>query len=333
MNLETASALLEALGSKMVGHSGVWARGPCVLAPWLHKNGKDSNPSFGLLVEEGTAPRFHCFTCESGSLAHLLQLVEFRNQQTPGHFHGDLSKAREIVEHAESELPMLPAYSEFGHQPKKIFEELPAYFLDTFTPLELSPRATAYCAQRDLTPAEILKYKLRYDPERDMLVFPYWDVFGRFAGVRGRRVTLTGEAQSSGVGHHDYIVNGVNNSGFTFYNEECLNLPGPVVVVEGQIDCIKVARIWPKTVGNLTAKPIMAKVGKLGQSDSVILLLDGDAAGRAGTEKFKHLLTFLDINVTPILLPWDESSGLKTDPDTMNPAWIQAKFEEINIFS
>ena len=105
MTPESAEALLDALGCKKTGQSSSWMRGPCPLAGWLHKSGKDSMPSFGLMIEEGSVPHFHCFTCESGSLSTLLQIIEFRNHQTPGHFHGDLQKAREIVEMAESELP------------------------------------------------------------------------------------------------------------------------------------------------------------------------------------------------------------------------------------
>lgn len=333
MNLDAATALFEALGSKIMGHSDAWARGPCVLAGWLHKSGKDTNPSFGLFIEEGSVPHFHCFTCESGSLSHLLQIIEFRNQQTPGVFHGDLTKAREIIENAELELPLLPAYSEFGLQKKKVFEEIPPYFLDTFKPVDMIPRALAYCDQRGISKTEIVKHDLRYDSERDMLVFPYWDVFDRPAGARGRKITLTGENTGFAVGHHDYIFNGVNNSGFVFYNEQSLNLPGPVVVVEGQIDCLKVARVWPKTVANLTAKPIMAKVQKLGQTDGVILLLDGDATGRVGTEKFVHLLSFLNIKVMPVLLPWDAALGVKSDPDSIGEDWLRNKFTEIGLFS
>jgi hypothetical protein len=332
MNIDTATALLEALGTKLDSHSSSWARAKCPLAPFLHQKGKDSSPSFGVSIDD-SAPRFHCFTCESGSLSHLLQIIEFRNQQTPGNFHGDLNKAREIVENAESELPMLPAYSEFGTQKTKVFEELPLEFLDSFFPVAANPRSHAYCTHRGFSDLEMLQYELRYDPERDMVVFPYWDVFGRFAGVRGRRITLNGESKSQGAGHHDYVVNGINNSGFTFYNEQALNLPGPVVVVEGQVDCIKVARIWPKTVGNLTAKPIMSKVQKLGQSDGVVLLLDGDSTGRVGTEKFSHLLQFLNIKVLPILLPWDESTGVKSDPDSIGPDWLTNKFKEVGLFS
>lgn len=303
-----------------------------MLAPWLHKSGKDSNPSFGIFCEEGSPPRFHCFTCESGSLSTLLQTLEFRISQNPGLFHGDLSKAREIIENAELELPMLPAYSEFGAQKKKLFEEWPSYVLESYIPVKHHQRAYAYCIYRGFSNGEMDAYDLRYDHERDMVVFPYWDVFGRFAGMRGRKVILKGEA-AGGNGHHDYVWNDINNAGLVFYNEKALNLPGPVVLVEGQVDCIKVARIWPKTVANLTAKPIMDKVMKLGQSDGVVLLLDGDQTGRTGTDKFVHLLTFMGMQVLPLLLPYDEATGVKSDPDSVGPEWLTNTFTGAGLFS
>lgn len=322
MNQEAIESLLVALGTKSAGVSGVWHRAPCPLSPWLHKNGKDSNPSFAFHVEEGEPLRFHCFTCESGNIQKLLQIVEMNILKYPGTFNGDLAKAREIIESLELELPVLPSYSEFSSEKKKVFEELPAYFLETFVPALKHDRAKAYLLERrGFTEEEVTKFDLRYDHERDMVVFPYWDVFGRFAGLRGRRIIFPWET-SYGVGHHDYVVNGVNNSGLVFYNETALNLPGPVVLVEGQVDCIKVARVWPKTVANLTAKPILEKVSKLAQTDGVVLMLDGDATGRAGTQKFLDLLVALRINVLPLYLPYDEATGQKSDPDSIGAEGI-----------
>jgi hypothetical protein len=333
MSPESAESLLQALGSKKASQHGIWSRGPCPLSPWTHKSGKDSNPSFGLVAADGEPARFHCFTCESGSLSKLLQLIEFHNHQTPGRFHGDLNKAREIIEMAESELPMLQPYSEFSGQKKKQFEEWPSYVLDTYLPVKKHDRAYAYCIKRGFSNGEMDSFNLRYDDERDMVVFPYWDVFGRFAGARGRRVILNGDSPSFGAGHHDYVWNGINNAGLVLYNEAVLNLPGPTVVVEGQVDCIKVSRVWPKTVGNLTAKPVLDKVQKLIQAEGVVLLLDGDQPGRDATKKWLDLLTFLGCNVLPVYLPYDDEAGIKTDPDSVGPEWLKNKFQEIGLIS
>lgn len=319
MTPEAASQLMLALGTKSEGHHGVWMRGKCPLAPYRHQSGKDTNPSFGLYVEEGSRPRFHCFTCESGSIEKLLQLLEKAIAEKKP-FHGDLAKAREILESAESELPVLPVYAEFNQQQKRKFEELPGYLLDTYMPAIDVPRALEFARSRGLLDEEILKHNLRYDHGRDMLLFPYWDVFNRFAGIRGRAIG------DHGVKHHDYVFGGVNNSGLVFYNEQVLNLPGPVVVVEGQVDCLKVARLWTKTVGNLTAKPVLEKATKLTQSDGVVVLMDGDETGRAATKKFVDLMVALNTQVLPILLPWDPEAGLKSDPDSVGYDWLKQAF-------
>ncbi len=330
MNLDTATELLKALGTTLDTHSSSWARAKCPLAPFTHQKKKDSNPSFGLTLGDG-GNRFHCFSCETGTLSTLLQLIEFRNQQQPGHFFGDLAKAREIIEMAESELPMLPTYSEFGEQKKKVFEELPPISSEKFVPVFDNQRAIDYCLQRSILAQEVVSYDLRYDKERDMLASVYYNVFGKLAGIRGRKINLHGDAIGPVVQHHDYVFNGINNASLVLYNEQSLNLPGPVVLVEGQIDCIKVCRVWPKTVANLTAKPIITKVNKLEHSEGVVLLLDGDKTGREATEKWIHLLDYMGIKCLPLYLPWDEATGVKSDPDSVGTEFLTKMFKDAGL--
>ena len=118
------------------------------------------------------------------------------------------------------------------------------------------------------------QYDLRYDPKRSMVVAPYRDVFNRLAGARGRSI-LDGPQK-----HYDYTYQSVNNAQLCWYNEPVLNLHGPVVVVEGQFDCWKTVQAFPKTVANLTAKPTMEKMKKLGDCGVVIQIPDRDEAGQ-----------------------------------------------------
>lgn len=320
MNTEQAQALIVALGGKVSSVSGTWVRSPCVLAPWNHKSGKDSNPSFGIACERGKPGRFHCFTCESGSLAKLMQIVEMGVLATPGKFKGDMQKAREIIEQEEVDLPVLPAYSEFDHGEKKQFQEFPAYWLESFMPLATNNRAIDYWLHRGFSLSEALQWDIRYDSEGDRLVFPYRDVFGRLAGARGRGIELPGESHWSA--HHDYTWNKVNNSGLCWYNEQVLDSPGPVVVVEGQFDLIRVARVYPRVIANLTAKPVLEKVFKLTQVEGAILMLDGDQPGRDATKRFCEIHSMLKIPTAVIHLPFDPEAGVKSDPDKLGEQWI-----------
>jgi DNA primase len=250
--------------------------------------------------------------------------MELHILQSPGQFHGDLHKAREIVENEALEMPVLPGYQEFGHKAdQKVFQPLPDYVLETGPLATQVPRAVEYLKYRGFDPDEVCKtWHLRYDHEHDRLVFPYWDVHGRLAGMRGRGVQFPGE--NHWTPHHDYVWNGVNNSSLTWFNEQALNLPGPVIVVEGQFDCLRVAQVWPKTVANLTAKPVTSKVLKLTHSEGVVLMLDGDETGVAATEKYIQLCAIMNTPVLPIYLPTEDENGqkVKTDPDKLGTAWI-----------
>lgn len=340
MNKEQAEELLLALGSEASSESDEWVRGPCPLAAWLHPKKKDSKPSFGIYTAHGEPGRFHCFTCESGSLATLLQTIEFHQSQNPV-FKGDIHKAREIVENEEIELPILQPYSEFVHTEKKGFVEFPQGFLDQWPHVMQSPRAMAYLEHRKFGIADALKFDLRYDQSADRIIFPYRDVFGRLAGLRGRGIAFPGEQHYSP--HHDYPWEVekdvfVNNASMVFLNEQVLDEPGPVLVVEGQFDVMRVSRVFPRVLGNLTAKPMLAKTKKLAQAEGVVLMLDGDDTGRKGTQRFVKLLDEMGVPVMVAFLPLPEDEtnpfpGKKTDPDMLGEAWIEEKLKEIGLLS
>lgn len=334
MNKEQAEGLMVALGTKATSLSHPWVRGPCALAPWLHKKGKDSHPSFGLNIAQGTAGRFHCFSCESGSLDKLIQLIEFHALKDPGRFKGNLPKAREIIEQEEIDLPVLPAYSEFGISDVKKFQPLPEYWLESWLPVAQYQRAMTYLIDvRGFTLSEAVKYDLRYDSKDDRIIFPYRDVFGRLAGLRGRGVQMPGEYHPTA--HHDYVWDDINNAALTWYNEQILDEPGPVVVVEGQFDALRTARAYPRVLANLTAKPMIEKMKKLAQCEGVVVMLDGDATGRIGTQKFVDFLNVLKVPTAVVLLPVEDDQGneVKTDPDKLGEEWIHEELKKIGLVS
>lgn len=321
MSPEQGKEFLEALGAKNPQQHGDWLRSSCVLAPWLHKSGKDSNPSFGLSVREGESSHFHCFSCRSGGLDTLLQTLEFLQQTSPRNLLMDIQRAREIASDDSAKVYPLPQYSEFGVASKH-FEALPEWLLQSFLPAVHSPRAIEYLVHRGFDESDALKFDLRYDTGRDMLVFPYRDVHGRFAGMRGRAVD---HDHAVGYRHHDYEWQDLNNSQFVWWNEPCLQLPGPVVVCEGQMDGMRVARVYPKVVANLTAKPIPGKIKKLQYADAAILLNDNDEAGRIANQKYIQQLGEQMLVAIP-----EFPDGVK-DPDAAGEDWIRSVLRELQV--
>lgn len=329
---EQAVALLLALGSKHSATTAEWVQGRCPLAPWLHKSGKDSRPSFGLSISPGRACHFHCFACQSGDMPMLMQLIEHHVVLSPGLFKGNLAAARSIIELEEVGLPVLPAYEEFNKGDQKTFVELPLHTLAGFQVVSMWPRAMEYLVSRGFTALDWVNGDLRYDSEDDRIVFPYYDVFGRLAGMRGRGVELPGE-KPHWAPHHDYVWSGVNNSSLVWLGEPILDTPGPVVIVEGQFDRLRALKAYPRVLANLTAKPKMSKAIKLAGVEGVILMLDGDEAGRTGTKMFTEALDLLKVPTAVVLLPMVDQDGnpCKSDPDKLGVEWITQALKDVGV--
>lgn len=282
------------LGVDQVHEAGEWVRGTCPLAPFLHSSGKDTNPSFGIKEAIGGA-HYHCFTCTSGTPETLVQTLEMYLKEQPQYKDRfDLESARHILENQALNVYKLPDFEAVhqGHQ----FLEWGTWILDKFPSAMNATRALDYLTNekpapdevrqphhgRGLTIEEVIYWDFRYDPTRDMVVVPFYDHYGKFAGMRGRSIT--------GGLHHDYTFNHVNNTQLVFLNEQCFQNDEPVVVVEGQFDVAVTHRVYKNVVGNLTARMSAEKIKKLSTLDSVILMLDQDDTGKRATEKIATLL-------------------------------------------
>jgi DNA primase len=331
---ETAGrAFLKCLDAKNIQPKmdGKWLRCSCPLARWKHQNHKDNNPSFALEIDPSDEGFYNCFSCGHGSAATLLQTLELYVSQTPEikdkyNFKG----AHEVLDTQELILELPPEYSEFGEGHHKVFVPWPEEYLQGFVHAEKVPLAREYLYQsqvvknefgqkcRGFTELELLPFDLRYDYSRGMIVFPYRDVYGRLAGMRGRSLM---EHK-----HHDYTYEGINNASLTWYNEAVLDYyDGWVVVVEGQFDACRVAQGWPKVVANLTATPTKSKLDKLvGGADGTILIPDNDLTGATSVEKYKKYHQAIGQPFKVLHMP----EGFK-DADEVSSMWLKDQIEAL----
>jgi hypothetical protein len=330
MLIEQAKLLIKALGQTPVHDGGDWVRSSCPLAKYTHQSGKDNNPSFGIFVKEGEHAHFHCLTCHSGKLNELIQVLEMHLTGYPqDRAKFAIPQARSIIENEEVDVLPLPEFSEFSPNVYGEFEEWAAYFLETFPKWNESYDATMYLKSRGMTKQQAVAHDIRYDPERKMIVHPYWTVYGKLAGARGRSIIPDAKYR-----HHDYTWNGVNNAKLCWYNEPVLELGKPLVVVEGQYDLYAVERVYPAVIANLTAKPSPFKMKRLEQCDGAIFMLDNDATGDVAKKKY---VEYCDAHMIPcavVDLPkdYDEAGNLiKLDPDKMGSDWIKGKLLELGL--
>lgn len=312
MTAEQCVLFLQALGAKQIkAKSNGWVEATCPLAPWTHTSGVDHHPSFGLTIKPGERSYFSCFACRSGSAEELIQALELYTKDHPQGM--DFQTCRKILSDELFVIP-LPEYSEHPILDTQ-FVEWPAYWLESFQKTAWADSAASYLSERKVEPSTQDHFDLRYDSKREMIVAPYHDVFGRFAGARGRSI----HPDASGAGKHfDYSFNGRNNARFVWYNELVLNDPGPVVVVEGQFDCWRVALVYQKVVAALTAKPSLEKMKKLADAGIIIHIPDTDAAGAESIEVYRKFCNQLQMEYRLVKL----GEGVK-DPDDCHPDYLK----------
>ncbi|QIN95214.1 primase [Stenotrophomonas phage vB_SmaS_DLP_3] len=306
MNDQQIKLLLKALGSKQISTKGKWVTGTCPLAPFTHKGGTDNNPSFGVKI--GDHSPFNCFSCESGSLAKLVNTLDFHLQKVPSMapFY-DMKSAHQLVDGDELDFLPLPPYEEEFAE-RQVFVPWPEEVLGMFAKLENAPEAVEYLAHREgaLTLEQANEAGLLYDFKKQMIVCPYRNAYGRLAGARGRSIDPD---CPKAYRHFDYTYKvsqevEINNAPLVWYNEQAFNLEGPVIVVEGQFDCNHVRKVWPKVVANLTAKPTREKLRKLSGCESVILMMDNDETGANARDKYMGYLK--DMKVPVAIFEFDQ---------------------------
>lgn len=310
MNEEQALKFLECLGAKNIQElKGNWIKCSCPLAPYKHSKHKDYKPSFGLYVDEHEYAHYNCFACGSGTAFELIQSLELytRSSQEGVYVTYNFKLAHDIVSGEEIVPYELGPYQEFGASSQKIFEPWPESYLESFDLALNVPLARDYLLSskdhvnefgqkcRGISEEQCTQFDLRYDWARGMVMFPYRNVYGAFAGIRGRSIT---EKK-----FHDYTFNGINNAQLCWWNETCLNLPGASVVVEGQFDGIRVAKYWPKVVATMTAFPSSQKLKKLTHSEAVVVIPDNDETGLSSVGKYREFFKTTGTSFYPLFLP------------------------------
>jgi DNA primase len=253
----------------------------CPLARWRHQSHQDKKPSFGMFIKPGARSFYNCFGCGPGSSEELIGALEL---YVPKEERGDYDfKLARALLHDELQVMPLPDFD--APDPKLKFTPWPLWWLDQYPPVTETPHAMEYLANRLVTPEEAVKQNLRFDAFKQMIVFPLVSVYGQFCGARGRSVL------SGGLQHFDYSDKTNSNTRLVWYNEEALNLSGPVAVAEGQFDVLRLLKVWPKTVGNQTALPTEPKFQKLTESDSILHFRDNDETGAKSVVAFRKLAT------------------------------------------
>ncbi len=306
---------------KVVAKNGPWLQAPCPFAGWLHPNGTDRNPSFGLLINEGAESYYKCFTCkQKGIISSLVRSLEhYREESYPGLA---LDADRKDMEFS---LPEFGAFAEEAMKagPEPLNEDIHANLYDWVYDYD---NAVTYLEGRGIDFDAADKMDLRFDPEEQRIIFP----------VRGRGKELYGFTGRSILTPENYLYKNYPKirdyhglpKEHLLLGAEFVEDGKPVFVVEGLFGYAHLIKIGAQDLVNpialLGSEMTSHKANLLMDWGlPVFLMADDDEAGDICL--FGSLNEFGDYrgggavdqlkNEMPLFLPaWPEG---KTDPDEL----------------
>ncbi len=166
---------------------GGWVSMRCILSPWTHAGGADSNPSAGVSVQDNGTSVYNCFSCHKPAPLHaaLAQYAEYTGE--------DLDDLIEELSEREYLGPRsLPDWDTLKSGSEKIVQ-MPldeGIFMDLYDPAAGHP----YLKERGISNTTANKLELMFDP-RDpadgypRILFPVRGPDGLLYGFSGRDVT------------------------------------------------------------------------------------------------------------------------------------------------
>lgn len=282
MNREGIFQVLSFIGDGAYHGGARWIRGPCPLAHWKHSGGVDNHPSFGIEVNDTGASRVRCYSCgfKGDGLGYLVDEIALYNRQEP--VAGlRILEARQIadqdgngfvVPNVDYDNQISAAISGQSNAP------IPEDWLSTFPPIGKVQPVYDYMTGRGFSGALLSEFDVRASPVDGRACFPIRDADGRLRGLVGRTIHKDVEPRYYFYPHPNRNVN-------TWFNENRVNMALPVVVTEGAIDCMSIARVYPNVLGGLMSVINVGKKRFLSDAVYIVTMFDTGKGGSKAREQ------------------------------------------------
>lgn len=277
MRMDEAMNLADMLESKKVV-SGDNLMIQCPAAPFSREHGykKDNHPSFGILVNTRSEPSVcNCFACGSQGLVTPVFHDLYRKNIVPYNAFKYVSDCDELT--VSAMMRRLDAPQQAGK--KKVSADFSA---ESFS---FNRNADSYFYGRGIKREEITKYRLGFSLGDCRAIFPIYSIDGRYCGYVGR--TLIGDPAK----YKKYYLNDTLAER-SLFGEHMIDPSLPeIVLVEGPIDAIFAARILKNVLALNGTNLSHAQLDRLlYYTRRIVLLLDGDNAGRSAAWKLYEVL-------------------------------------------
>lgn len=259
----------------------------------FHKGGKENKPSCGVLLREKVdkdrkyeAGTVHCYTC--GYTADLPQFVaDFLGLTSP--VQGFKWLVARYNYNSQNREPLeLDLYR--GQAPKASYmdeAEVERYYQE----LLKSKAASEYLHKRGLSGWLIDAYKLGFDPEDGVVLFPVRDLSGKVAFYKGRSL----------VGKHFYNAKDIDKTSQIFglyelcngrFSQGIATPESEIWITESEIDALSLIDYGKFAIAIMGSHISEAQCKEFENTPfrRFVLALDNDEAGRKGAAQIKRLL-------------------------------------------
>lgn len=237
--------------------------------------------------------RYNCFACsEHGDIFDLVAHMENLPSDWKKHYNRTLKIMRPHLD---------------GNKPKKIVKSRNDYVPGFTVPVDYTEylrkchdnvSQTDYFTDRGLSQKTIERFKLGYDPEKNLVTIPYDPDCKGYV----HRILWDSDNKYCKFGNEIFNISALYDSDM---NQLLLDGREYVFVCEGQIDSMSFAEVGLKSIGLGGVNEVSKLIQKLKEkpSDKVLVIaLDNDKAGRRATGKFIEELAEAELDQEYIVI-------------------------------
>jgi len=268
----------------------------------VHK-GLDRSPSFGISISN-LKSQCNCFACGLGGDLTYVATKLFNEEKIP-------QEAYDFIILAE-QGDISTIMASLSVEVKDKHKRFPDYYAFT-----KDRQGDAYLKSRGVSDGEIQRFRLGFDVDRQMVIFPLVSFYTE------EIVCAFGRTITEPKGCHFYP----SKDSSVFFGEHLVDPSRhEIVLVEGQIDVIAFSRLYSNVVclGGLKL-PEKQLERVLGFAEVVTLAFDNDMAGWEGVSRIGQKLA-KRTRVFVVTLPDDK------DPDSSSREELEAAYKTKKIF-
>lgn len=251
MDKKNALIFLKSISDGEILDHGEWLMGACPFKAYLHSNGTDSRPSFGVSINNEGGLVYHCFTCcpDVHPIERLLHNFWLLTGKYPygladlfSKLEGGSWTSQDVYKKEYKDV--WEAQAKVDENPECLTDEelddFPLIDKDTVASSKQAYACRDYLVSRDVSFKTIRDLGVRYWVKNGSIIFPHTDCNGNIFVLRHRGIhakvlyTITAEMAKSKRKQFPMF----SNSG-AWFGMHIVDWSKTVVLVEGCIDVLR----------------------------------------------------------------------------------------------